>query len=268
MAGSLEGQVGIVTGAGRGIGRATAVALAQEGMAVGLVARNRDQLAETADIIQSLGGRALVTVADVADEAAVNAAAGQIAAGLGVATLLVNNAGVSGVFASLVDGDAGAWWRTLEVNLRGPMLFSRAVLPSMIRRGSGCIVNIGSNVGARPTPGNSAYATSKAALLRFTDSLAAEVAQAGVTVIAVSPGLVHTAMTDQPFFQDFPDDEWTPAERAAEIIVRCARGEMNALSGRFLHVEDDLDRILREVGRIEAEGLYILRLPQLDGFTE
>ncbi len=129
-------------------------------------------------------------------------------------------------------------------------------------------MNISSSVGIRPTPGNSAYATSKAALLRFTDSLAAEVAEAGVSVFALTPGLVRTAMTDQPFFQDLPVDEWLPAELAAEMVTRCAHGGLDQLSGRFLSVVDDLDRMLGEVGRIEAEGLYILRLPQLDGLKE
>ena len=146
------------------------------------------------------------------------------------------------------------------------MLFTREVLPAMVARRSGRIINIGSYIGVRPTPGNVAYATSKAALARYTDSLAAAVASEGVQVFMLSPGLVRTAMAEQlPDALDFPDEAWLPAEQAAAFVVRLACGDADVLTGRFLHVMDDLDEVVANEAAIVEQGLYQLRLLKLDG---
>ena len=267
----LSGQVALVTGGGRGIGRAIALALADAGAAVAVVARSQAEVQETAAAIIGRGGRAIGLTADVTDRVGVDASAAQAEALLGSIDILVNNAGVSGPALPLWETDPDEWWRTVEINLRGPMLFARAVLPSMIRRRSGTVVNVGSFAGIRATTGGGfgPYATSKAALVRFTDTLAASTDEYKVRVFTISPGLVHTAMTEAiDLFRSVPESEWSAPEAAASLVVRLAAGTGMALNGRFIHVNDDLDELLREAERIEVEGLYTLRLLNLRGAVE
>lgn len=262
----LQGKVAIVTGAGRGIGQAIAEALARNGAGVAVTARTEPEILDTASRIQEAGGRAVAIPGDVSDYATVQRWVLETERRLGSVDILVNNAGVSGVGGPFWESDPVGWWRTLEVNLLGPMLCSRAVLPGMIARRRGTIINVGSNAGIRPLPGNSAYGTSKAALLRFSESLAAAVAEYSIRVFAMSPGLVRTRSTENvPIFHNLPESEWRPAERAGELTVRLASGEADALSGCFLHVDDDLSELLREAKRIRGERLYTLRLVGLDG---
>ena len=257
----LRGQVAMVTGAGRGIGRAIALALAGAGARVALAARSREQLDETAALIQRAGGQALAIPADVADPLAVAALVEATTRRFGPPDLLVNNAGIAHKEAALWELEADEWWRVLEVNVRGPFLCARAVLPSMLARQSGRIINVASNGGGRPLPTSSGYSVSKAALLRLTDNLAAMVAGRGVSVFAISPGLVHTAMTDRvTLFKDVPRSEWTPPERAAELCAFLATGAADRLSGRYIHVDDDVRDMLRRVDEIEANDWYTLRL--------
>jgi len=267
----LYGQVALVTGGGRGIGRAIAFALADAGAAVAVIARSQSEINETASIIRERGGRAVGLMADVTDHVAVDASAAQAAQQLGPIDVLVNNAGASGVALPLWEADPKEWWRTVEINLRGPMLFARAVLPSMIRRRFGTIVNVGSYAGIRASSGGGLgpYATSKAALIRFTDSLAASTDEHNVRVFTISPGLVHTAMTDTTdLFKSVPQSAWSPPQAAATLVVRLAAREGTLLNGRFIHVNDDLDELLREAPGIKARGLYTLRLINLAGPVE
>jgi NAD(P)-dependent dehydrogenase (short-subunit alcohol dehydrogenase family) len=241
--------IAVVTGAGRGIGRAIAVRLAADGIRVALVARSADELAETAASIASAtpGASAAVYPADVADAASVTAALAAIARELGPVELLVNGAGIDGPHQAFQDVDLDAWWRVVEVNLRGTALPTRAVLPGMIARGRGRIINLASDAAGRPSPRNAAYACSKAAVLRLTDSLAAELAGTGVTIFAVSPGLVRTAMTER-IWQMMETSNWEPGvvpvapfmwsepTRVAELVSFLASGRGDALTGRYLHV--------------------------------
>ncbi len=130
------------------------------------------------------------------------------------------------------------------------MLVTRAVLPNMIERGHGRFFNIGSLVGARPLHGFSAYSVSKAGLMRFTESLHSELAGTGCFAFELSPGLVKTAMTDNiDIFEEIPDEDWTPIERAGEVIVQLCSGKYDALAGRFIHASDDLDELLAMIER-------------------
>jgi NAD(P)-dependent dehydrogenase (short-subunit alcohol dehydrogenase family) len=202
----LDGQVALVTGAGRGLGRAMAEHLARAGAAVALAARSDAELATVAEAIRARGGRALVVPVDVTDADAVEWAVATVEQALGPITLLVNNAGHGGVPGPVWAVDAAQWWQTFEVNLRGAFLCTRAVLARLVARGGpdgggdgrvvGRVVNVSSRAGNAAIAHASAYATSKAALTRLTEIVAAEAAAHGVRAFAIEPGQVRTAMTE------------------------------------------------------------------------
>jgi NAD(P)-dependent dehydrogenase (short-subunit alcohol dehydrogenase family) len=203
----LAGQVAVVTGAGRGIGRAIAAALSAAGMTTAVLARSASEIEETARTIEDAGGRAKPFAVDVTDAAAVGKAFEKIERSLGSVALLVNNAAIPGPIGPFWETDAEQWWRTLDVNLRGAMLCARAVLPGMISRRKGRIINIASS--AIPVAYFSSYATSKAALVRFTETVAAEIKPHGISMFAVAPGTVRTAMAEHSLRS--PDGQkWLP----------------------------------------------------------
>ena len=235
--------VSIVTGAGQGIGRATAVALAEAGHQIVVTGRTERAVRDTAD---ECGGSAVV--GDVTDPAH-GAEVAALARERGGLDLLVNNAGTGGATGDFIDVDPESWWRVIETNLRGPMLMCHALLPQMIERGSGRVVNMNSLAGMRALPSVSAYSVSKAALARLTDNLAASLEGTGVSVFDLSPGLVHTQMTDStPLFDDVPEEEWTPMADAVAAVVALASGRYDELTGRFLHATDDLNAVLASAG--------------------
>lgn len=267
----LQDQVAVVTGGGRGIGGATALALAAEGAAVGVLARTQTEIDEVAGSIQEDGRKALAVTADVTVESQVDHALSAIANELGPIDLLVNNAGGGSAIGPVWEVDAEEWWSTVEVNLRSVFLCSRAVLPGMIERGRGRIVNVSSGLALRPMPNGTPYTVAKAAALRFTDSLALEVAPHGINVFAASPGLVRTAMTDYlieseagkrwlPQMQHVRESMWVPVEKGAALIVAIAAGDADALSGRYIHVSDDLADLVKRADEIRANDTHTLRL--------
>jgi NAD(P)-dependent dehydrogenase (short-subunit alcohol dehydrogenase family) len=264
----LDGQVAIVTGGGRGIGRAIAEGLARAGAAVTVLARSEDELAETVRLIESSGGRAIAVVADVTDERAVQTAVERTERELGPVDLLVNNAAVATPVGPAWEVDPDAWWRTVEVNLRGPFLGARAVLPSMLRRRAGRIVNIVAVAAFNTAPFMSAYGGSKAALISFTDDLAAETREHGISVFAIRPGLVQTRMQDElmasPYVQRRRGPQapaLVPADRAAEAVVFVATGKADALSGRFVDVtRDEIAELAGRADEIRQNDLFAMRL--------
>ena len=264
----LDGQVAIVTGGGRGIGRAIAEGLARAGAAVTVLARSEDELAETVRLIESSGGRAIAVVADVTDERAVQDAVERTERELGPVDLLVNNAAVATPVGPAWEVDPDAWWRTVEVNLRGPFLGARAVLPSMLRRRAGRIVNIVAVAAFNTAPFMSAYGGSKAALISFTDDLAAETREHGISVFAIRPGLVQTRMQDElmasPYVQRRRGPQapaLVPADRAAEAVVFVATGKADALSGRFVDVtRDEIAELAGRADEIRQNDLFAMRL--------
>ena len=272
----LRGQVAIVTGAGRGLGRATALALARARARVGVVARSEEQLAETVRGVTEAGGEALAVVVDVCDAAAVERMARKVERTLGPVDLLVNNAGTMGPLGPIWEADPGDWWHSIEVNLRGPYLCSHALLPGMIARRHGRIINVSTGAAAVAVAHMGAYVIAKTALIRFTENLAAELPNSGVSVFAISPGTVRTAMAEQvleseagkkwlPWFRKlFDRGRDVPAEKAAQLVVQLASGRADALSGRFIDVSDDLAKLLERLDDVKRDNLYTLRVRKLN----
>jgi NAD(P)-dependent dehydrogenase (short-subunit alcohol dehydrogenase family) len=271
----LAGQVALITGGGRGLGRAFAHTLAAAGAAVAITARSADQLAETATAITSMGGRALAIPADVTDRQAVTQLVHTVEEKLGPVDLLVNNAGMGEPLGPLWEVDPDVWWRNVEVNLRSVLLCSHAILPSMVARGRGRMINVSSLAGLGAIPFGSAYVSSKAAMIRLSETLAAETKAYGIHVFSIHPGLVRTAMADYalespegqqwwPWYRVmFEQGQDVPPDVAAELVLRLAAGEGDALSGRFISVTDDFDAMLKRAEVIEQENLYTLQMPPL-----
>jgi NAD(P)-dependent dehydrogenase (short-subunit alcohol dehydrogenase family) len=264
---ALPDQVAIVTGGGRGIGKAIADRLAAAGAKVAITARSSDEVRSTARTIEERGGVAQALPADVTDRKAVESLVLEVERSLGPISLLVNNAGIFGPIDVIWDADPDEWWRCLEVNLKGAFLCTRAVLPGMIARQGGRIVSLMSGAGLVPIPDVSAYCCGKAALARFTDCAARELESFGISTFAISPGQVATGMHDllaaSPAWlkrRGSHSPTFTPAERAAELVVRLASGEADALTGRLFDVKDDFDDLIHRAETIRRDDLYSLRL--------
>ena len=190
----LENQIAVVTGAGRGIGRAIALKFAAEGADVVCVSRTAENADKVAAEIRALGRRAWAHALDVADAGAVSAAAEKILAECGKVDILVNNAGVTrdGLLMRMSDGD---WDTVLDTNLKGAFLVTKSFSRAMIKQRSGRIINISSVIGLIGNAGQCNYAASKAGLIGFTQSAAREMASRGITVNALAPGFIETDMT-------------------------------------------------------------------------
>ena len=234
---SAGSRVALVTGAGRGIGAELAAALAGDGFSIGLVGRDRTALERVA---AGLPTPSVVAAGDVSDPAAVAEVVASVSEALGPIDVLVNNAGLRDRRADAPWlADPEDWWRTMEVNVRGVMLMTSAVLPTMLERGSGRVVDLGSGMGQRAEPRYSAYSVSKAAALRWLDNVAGALgAESPVRVVSVSPGVVHTDMTADMF--DASDGvSFGGVEPVVGFVTRFARGELDHLHGRFVHAVKD-----------------------------
>jgi NAD(P)-dependent dehydrogenase (short-subunit alcohol dehydrogenase family) len=268
---SLSDQVALVTGGSRGIGRALSVALARAGAAVCVVARNQDRLDETRREIEQLGVPVCTVATDVGDPDGVAAAVEQATSQLGPIDLLVNNAGTQTSIGDCAEVDPGAWWSDVNVNLRGPMLLMRQVLPGMIERRRGRVVNVASNAAWQPFPHVSSYAAAKAALVRMTETAALETREHGVSLFAISPGTVKTELMDYTSHKLTERSEFDsvlgsisldfiPPTFAADLVVALASGAADALSGRFITVHDDLPAYVRELAENPASARGMLRI--------
>ncbi|NCT91869.1 SDR family oxidoreductase [Cellulomonas sp. APG4] len=237
-------RTAVVTGAGRGIGRGLALGLARAGYAVALVGRNRDTLEAVALEISDgpAEHEAVVVVADVSDPDAVTAAAQQIEGAFGAqggVGLLVNNAGViEQQEKPFAEDDVADVWRVIEVNVRGPLLLTHALLPGMLARGGGRIVNINSGSAFRRSETYTGYGISKGALARFTTLLDSQYRDQGLRTFDLAPGVVVTDMTRaMPLHEE--RTEWTPIEASVDLVVGIGDGQLDALSGRFLRAGSD-----------------------------
>ncbi|NOU68731.1 3-ketoacyl-ACP reductase [Paenibacillus sp. LMG 31461] len=219
MAHSLKGKVSIVTGAARGIGKATAIALAKEGVNVGLLARNEAVLKQVAAELEGLGVKATYAIADVSSKEQVEAAVEVIKSELGSADILINNAGIA-TFGTVLEMNPEEWKRMIDTNLLGTYYVTRAVLPQLIEKNGGDIINISSTNGLAGAATSSAYSASKFAVIGFTESLAQEVRRNNIRVSALTPSTVATDLAlDLNLIKENVESKFMQPEDIAEFIV-------------------------------------------------
>ena len=269
----LAGQVAVVTGAGRGIGRAIARAQAAEGAKVALVARTASEIESAVKEIAAEGGAAAAYPADVASLESVTKAFAAIEADLGAIGLLTNNAGAFAAIGPIWEVDPEAWWRDVETNIRGTFNCCRAALPDMLERGRGRIINLVGGGTATSFPNGSGYGTSKAGLLRFTESVSDTLAGSGALMFALDPGLVRTAMTEYQLSSEagrkhlamieglFAAGIDVPPTLAAALTVAIGSGRFDRLAGRMLMAaRGDVDLDEAAVETIVTADLRTLRV--------
>jgi short-subunit dehydrogenase len=276
----------VVTGTSAGIGRSIAKAFAAVGARVACIARRQADLDTLISEIEASGGQAIALAADVAQPGAATQIVSEVEQKFGPVDILVNNAGISRI-SPLVSEDPSIdlWWRVYEVNVRAPVALIRAVLPSMVERGGGVVMSTSSQVATMALPVMSAYASSKAAISKFHESLVPELDGTGVLSFAVNPGIVATelgkpadainrAAIDHPAMQTFigmaggPRKTHSP-QCCADIMVTLAADERcKVLNGHHLNADQEFEPVLVEAektdkGRIGKERLYLVNIGEL-----
>ncbi|MCC6798077.1 MAG: SDR family oxidoreductase [Candidatus Hydrogenedentes bacterium] len=216
----LQGKTALITGAGRGIGRGIALAFAEQGCDIAAAARSADEVNATVDAVKRCGRRALALIADVSNEHDVRAMADETLNAFGHIDILVNNAGYAS-FKPFTELSVDEWRKTIDVNLSGVFLCTKAVLPSMIKRGSGRIINISSVAGLKPLIDQSAYCASKHGLNGLTKVLAMELRQYGIGVHSICPGGVDTRLA-QEAMPDRDKSDWMTPEDIAHACLYLA----------------------------------------------
>jgi 3-oxoacyl-[acyl-carrier protein] reductase len=219
MAQSLKGKVAFVTGAGRGIGKAVAIALANEGVNIGLLARTEATLKEVVSEVEGLGVQAAYAAVDISSQEEVEQAIKKITGELGTADILINNAGI-GKFETLLEMDPQEWKRIIDVNLMAPYYVTKAVLPQLIEKNGGDIINISSTNGLSGAATSSAYSASKFGVIGLTESLAQEVRRNNIRVTALTPSTVATELAVKTnLIAENNDEKYMQPEDIAEFIV-------------------------------------------------
>lgn len=269
----LKDKVAIVTGAGRGIGRAIALAFAREGADIVVFSRTLSEVEETANQIRALGRRALALRVDVSQKEAAENMVESALREFGKIDVLVNNAGILGPIGPLVENDPSHWVETIKVNLIGTFLCCKAVLPIMIKQGRGKIINLSGGGAAYPRPRFSAYGASKAAVVRLTETLAEELKEFNVQVNAIAPGAINTRIQGEILAAGEVAGEkalaearkaretgGTPPNVPAALAVFLASDESDGLTGKLISaVWDDWQSMGKRVSEIMSTELYTLR---------
>lgn len=218
MAQSLTGKTAFITGAGKGIGRAAALALAKEGVNLGLIARTESDLQKVVEEAEKEGVRAAFAVADVSSLEEVEAAISALTEELGSADILINNAGI-GKFGTVLETSPEDWKQVIDVNLTGMFYVTRTVLPQLVEKNGGDVINISSMSGLKGDPGSSAYSASKFGVLGFTQSLSQEVRKHNIRVFALTPSRVITEFAGSTEEPENSQEKFMQPEDIAEYIV-------------------------------------------------
>jgi NAD(P)-dependent dehydrogenase (short-subunit alcohol dehydrogenase family) len=259
--GILDGQVAIVTGAGRGFGRAIAMHLAAEGACVTVSSRTREELDETVRLIETAGGEAYAVSGDVTSRKDAAHVVAETVQHFGKLTLLVSNAGVPDPFGPLGAVDPDQWWDAQAVHIRGPLLFIHETLPAMKVNGEGRIIIVSAFGGTVVAPYMSAYCVGKAVQIRLAEFVDAEYREQGIRAFSIDPGFVFTELAQRTL--DSPDAQrWLPdmmirleqkkqepdsdrdLERCGRRCVDLASGRFDALSGKYMTLEDEIEVML------------------------
>lgn len=264
-------EVALVTGGSKGLGRAVALGLGAAGFAVAVLARPSEGLAETQVLLEGNNVASTACAVDVRDGEAVAAAVAMVENKLGPISVAVNNAGTSLAVGPLWEVDPRDWWTDIETSLGGAFNVCRSVIPGMINRRQGRILNVSSYAGLRPAPYQNGYGCAKAGLANLTESLAASLEPHGVNVFTVTPGFVRTSLTGH-LIESSEGRYWLPELKERDsldpdlfvrLTVAVARGDADILNGRFLHALDDIGELVRRFDAIESAELYVPRLRRL-----
>lgn len=246
---TLSGRTAIVTGASRGIGRAIAERFADEGANLVLVARSADALGDVFSGISRKGGHALVVAMDITAEDAAETIVARTLTEFGAIDILVNNAGGNSFMSPLADMRLSGWHKTIALNLDSTVHLMHAVLPHMIERGRGSIINVSSIAGLRGIPMMSHYGAAKAAVISVTRSVAVEVAPQGVRVNALVPGWIETDLTgflrtdesiEESVLGDVPMGRWGTSEEIADGALFLASDASSFMTGQSLVLDGGL----------------------------
>jgi 3-oxoacyl-[acyl-carrier protein] reductase len=275
----LEGQVAVITGAGRGIGRAIALAYAREGAQLALAARSESELEQTVVAVTELGAEAIAVPTDITSQGHTERLAQAVVERFGRIDVLVNNAGISGPIGPLQDNDIAEWVDTINVNLTGTFLVCRAVIPVMLEQGGGRIINLSGAGVANAWSNMSAYCSSKAAVVRLTETMSLELAETNVRVNVLGPGSVHTRMWEEILEggtaagnrelrergEMVTTGGGASIDRAAELAVYLASDELGELNGRLISATSEGFPFSGEtVQRIMSTEAFMIRRVELD----
>ena len=262
MADKLAGQVALITGGGRGLGRGIAQDFAAEGASVAVTARSSGELDETVSLIKAAGGTAIALTGDVSDPASVRQVCEVTESQLSPVSILVNNAGINGPYGPIWEVDPEDWWQAQEIHLRGTFMFCNLIVKGMVARGGGRVINVVSGAANQPTPNFSGYGVAKAAMVRLSENLALEGKEHGIIAFPMSPGLVITELAEWAM-RDPGAQRWRPdfverlnSEKAADnfdeamakvtrLSLALATGQADALSGRHFNPNEDVAEVLK-----------------------
>ena len=270
----LKERTVIVTGSGSGVGQAIAIECARQGANVTCCARRKNKIDETVAIIEKEGGKAIAVQTDITIQDQVEKMVAETVGKFGGIDVLINNAGSFQSLGGVWEVNPDEWWHDVTVNLRGPMLCCHAVLPHMMKRDEGIIININGGGSSSPLTGGSGYGCSKTGLMRLTDGIAAEMERTGSAVMAfgMGPSLVRTEMTE---FQSESEQgrKWIPStkecldagqvrppEDCAKGIVELLRIACPELNGRIFNAVMDFDEVSRRTPEIKNDDLYVIRM--------
>jgi NAD(P)-dependent dehydrogenase (short-subunit alcohol dehydrogenase family) len=273
----IKGKTVIITGAGSGVGRAAAIEFSKAGAQVIACGRRKEKLKETVRLVKSDKGEAIAVPTDVTHPAQIEALVKKALSVYGRIDVLFNNAASFHALGAVWEVDPDLWWQDLNNNLRGPFFCCRAVLPHMIERGSGAIINLTAQAGTDAKPGCSGYACSKAGLIHLTNTLAAELTMkhAPVLVFGLDPGFNRTEMTEElaahpesAFWlprvqQNLDTDKATHPEQVARTALELILYGKPVLAGRTFRVGVDIGQIDQKAAEIEEKDLLTLRFRHL-----
>jgi 3-oxoacyl-[acyl-carrier protein] reductase len=260
--------VALITGGGSGVGIEITRTLGADGYVIAIVGRSTERLEAARESLHAEVAEVSIQRGDVRNEAEIDTIVGAVERDLGPIDVVVHAAGVCTALGPTWEVATADWRADVETSLVGALVVFRRTIPGMVARGRGRVIALNSYAAVRPAPHQSAYAAGKAGLVSLVESLDEELHGTGVRAFSVTPGFVWTEMTsamaETSWFSSLAErNDALPPRRVAALVSRIARGDADALSGRFLHALDDVDDLLARTGEIDADDLYVPRLRRL-----